>query len=249
MSVFIGTSGFSYPYWQGEFYPSDLPQGEWFSYYVKHFNTVELNVSFYRLPKKETFVNWRAKAGPGFVFAVKGSRFITHVKKLRNCQEPLKRFFEAASGLMDTSEVVLWQLPPKFRADSERLVEFLKLLPRDWRHAFEFRHESWLKEAIYDILTQHNSAVVFQDFPDWPMSEEITADFIYLRFHGKTALYSSCYTKKELTAWAQKIKTWREKGLDCYAYFNNDALGYAVENTRELIAGLKAQSAKPQGKT
>ena len=135
-SAFIGTSGFFYKHWQGVFYPETLPQKDWFGYYVRHFDTVELNVSFYRLPKKTTFENWRAKAGKKFVFAVKGSRYITHIKRLKDCQEPLARFFEAASGLhsrsgprgLSGSEVVLWQLPPRFKANISRLGEFLRLL-------------------------------------------------------------------------------------------------------------------------
>ncbi|PJE69182.1 DUF72 domain-containing protein [Candidatus Shapirobacteria bacterium CG10_big_fil_rev_8_21_14_0_10_38_14] len=251
-SAFIGTSGFFYKHWQGVFYPETLPQKDWFGYYVRHFDTVELNVSFYRLPKKTTFENWRAKAGKKFVFAVKGSHYITHIKRLKDCQEPLARFFEAASGLhsrsgprgLSGSEVVLWQLPPRFKANISRLGEFLRLLvtvPTSlklrgarWRHAVEFRNKSWLSTEIYNLLRQYNAAIVFQDFADWPITEEATADFVYLRFHGRTRLYSSCYTERELGTWAEKIKSWQKQGLDVYVYFNNDALGYAVENAKTL---------------
>jgi len=241
--IYIGTSGFSYPHWgQGLFYPKGLPQAKWFIYYGQHFNTVELNVSFYRLPKKETFKHWRQQAGKEFIFAVKGSRYITQMKKLKDCQEPVKRFFEAVSPLLagptnwqsQPAQVILWQLPPRFKANPERLADFLKSLPRSWRQAFEFRDKSWLSEAVFKILRKHKAAIVFQDYPQWPMTEEITADFIYLRFHGRTRLYSSCYTEKELRNWAKKIKSWAKKGLDVYAYFNNDALGNAVENAQTL---------------
>jgi uncharacterized protein YecE (DUF72 family) len=232
---FVGTSGFSYPHWgNGLFYPKDLPRAKWFEYYLRHFKAVELNVSFYRLPKKEVFAGWRKKAGPDFVFSVKGSRYITHVKKLKDCQEAVERFFEATGGLKGGADVVLWQLPPNFRVNKERLSSFLKILPKGWRYAFEFRHESWLSDEIDELLKKYQAAVVFQDFPDWPVTEKVTADFIYLRFHGKTSLYSSCYTERELTGWAKKIKNWLKKGRDCYAFFNNDALGYAVENAKEL---------------
>lgn len=287
--VYIGTSGFSYPHWgNGIFYPQGLSQTKWFEYYCQHFKTVELNVSFYRLPKKEVFAGWRKKAGEKFVFSVKGSRYITHIKRLKDCREAVERFFEAAGGLKGGAEVgrrlsefsnanvpaalglgirpapsgagsredvasrqpsprlhdvILWQLPPGFKANPERLEEFLlhlrgglRHLGGEWGHAFEFRHESWLDKKIYKILEKHNSAVVFQDYPDWPITEEITADFIYLRFHGKTSLYSSCYSKKELGKWAEKIKQWKRKGLDIYAYFNNDALGHAAENAKALKA-------------
>lgn len=240
--VYIGTSGFFYPHWgKGIFYPKDIPQKNWFEYYCQHFNTVELNVSFYRLPKKETFASWRKKAGPpsasrrgGFVFSIKGSRYITHIKRLKDCQGAVGRFFEAAGAIKDGKDVVLWQLPPRTKANPERFEEFFKILPKAWRYAFEFRHETWLDKKIYQILMKYNSAVVFQDFPDWPMTEEITANFVYLRFHGKTHLYTSGYSDNELKEWSRKVDEWMSKGLDIYAYFNNDALGYATENARDL---------------
>jgi len=243
--VFIGTSGFSYLHWRGIFYPKNLPQKDWFEYYVKHFNTVELNVSFYRLPKKEAFGSWRKKAGENFVFAVKGWRMITHIKKLRNCQEEVGKFFEAVDGLksqilnlksknLKTKDIILWQLPPSLRFDGGRIKDFLVFLPKGWRYAFEFRHPSWGREKAWGILRKYGAAVVFQDYPGWPIFEEITAPFVYLRFHGKESLYSSCYTEKELKTWAEKIKNWQKQGLDVYAYFNNDALGYAVENAKTL---------------
>lgn len=245
--VFIGTSGFFYPHWgKGVFYPQDLPQPDWFLYYLRYFDTVELNVSFYRLPKKETFINWRKKAGPKFAFAVKGSRYITHIKRLKDCQEPIKTFFKNAKGIKRKNDVVLWQLPPRFKVNLERLSQFLKILPKNWRprqtgqprstwrHAFEFRSSTWLTVKVYELLRKYNAAVVFQDNPGWPITEKITANFVYFRFHGKTHLYSSCYTENELKDWAKKIKNWQKKGLDCYAYFNNDALGYAVENAKTL---------------
>lgn len=246
--AYIGTSGFSYSHWgDGVFYPKDLPQKDWFLYYTKHFDTVELNVSFYRLPRKEVFAGWRRKAGPpagGFVFSVKGSRFITHIKKLKDCQESVERFFEAAEGLdvlrspasppCAPLSVVLWQLPPGWKVDYSRLESFLKILPKTFRHAFELRNPTWDDKKIFDLLRKSKAAIVFQDYPEWPVIEEITTDFVYLRFHGRTSLYSSCYTEKELTGWADKIKAWQKKGLDCYAYFNNDSLGCAVENAQTL---------------
>jgi len=245
--VWIGTSGFSYPHWgKGIFYPQDVPQAKWFEYYCQHFKTVELNVSFYRLPKKETFVGWRKRAGESFVFAVKGSRYITHIKRLKDCQEPIKTFFKNANGIKGKNGVVLWQLPPRFKANFKRLSQFLKLLPKKrrpsqtgtprstWRHAFEFRSSTWLTVKVYGLLRKHNAAIVFQDNLGWPITNKMTTDFVYLRFHGKTHLYSSCYTENELKIWAKKIRSWQKRGLDCYAYFNNDALGYAIENAQAL---------------
>jgi len=229
--IFIGTSGFAYSHWRGLFYPKDLPQKDWFSYYVKNFSTVELNVSFYRLLRRDVFEGWRKKAGKKFVFAIKGWRMITHIKKLKNCQEEVEKFFSSAKSILN---IILWQLPPSLKFDGRRLAEFLAILPQNWRYAFEFRHSSWDNKKTWEILQKHRAAVVFQDFPEWPVFEQITADFVYLRLHGKESLYFSCYTGEELKSWAEKIKNWQKKGLDVYAYFNNDALGYAIENAKKL---------------
>jgi len=247
--VFIGTSGFSYSHWKGVFYPQNLPQKDWFEFYCQNFSTVEINSSFYHLSKKTTFEKWRREAGSNFVFSVKGWRWITHIKKLKNCQEEVRKFFEGANGLkakslklksknynlnLKNKDIILWQLPPNLAFDELRLKKFLELLPGNWHYAFELRHQSWGNEKTWEILRQYNAAVVFQDYPEWPIFEEITADFVYLRFHGKTNLYSSCYTKEELKEWAEKIKIWLGQGLDVYAYFNNDAMGWAVENAKTL---------------
>lgn len=250
--LFVGTSGFSYNHWRGVFYPRDLLQKEWLRYYTKYFDTVEINATFYHQMKKETFKNWREIVGSDFVFSIKGSRFITHIKRLKDCQEPVERFFKAVEGLTNEEvlgerrkvtqkgrlqsslDVILWQLSPGMKVNAKRLAEFLIILPQTWRHAFEFRHESWLDKKIFKVIRDFGAAVVFQDYPGWPITEEVTADFVYLRFHGRQALYSSCYTKKELKKWVKKIEDWMKKGLDVYAYFNNDALGYAVKNAKTL---------------
>lgn len=233
--VFIGTSGFSYPHWKTVFYPPELHQSEWLRYYAKYFDTVELNVSFYRLPQKKTFESWRKTAGLDFVFAVKGSRFITHVKRLKDCREPVRLFFKEAVGLGEPEKaVILWQLPPRWQVNAERLDLFLKILPSDYRHAFEFRDDSWLNSQVFALLSKSQVAVVFQDFSGWPITDRVTADFVYLRFHGRDKLYSSNYSKKELEGWAKKIRGWKKRGLAVYAYFNNDAMGYAVENARDF---------------
>lgn len=234
--VFIGTSGWSYEHWKGVFYPEDLAKAKWLEYYCQHFKTVELNASFYHLPKRKTFENWRKRVGRDFVFSVKGSRFITHMKKLKDCQEPAVRFFEAASGVKNSKDIVLWQLPPGLKVNVKRLKEFLGgLRGARWRYAFEFRNETWLCKEVFEMLKGHNMAVVFQDFEYWPITEKITADFVYIRLHGKKELYVSCYTKKELENWAKKIKNWKKEELDVYVYFNNDMRGYAVKNAKELI--------------
>lgn len=235
-TVFIGTSGWSYEHWKGVFYPEDLAKQKWLEYYCQHFKTVELNASFYHLPKRVTFENWRKRVGKDFVFSVKGSRFITHVKKLNNCQEPLERFFERVEGIegKEGKEVILWQLPPGLKVNVERLKGFIGLLPKSRRYAFEFRSSTWLTVKVFDLLRQHNAAVVFQDFEYWPITDKITADFVYIRLHGKKELYASCYTKEELANWGEKINNWLKKGLDVYCYFNNDMRAYAVKNAKEL---------------
>lgn len=238
--AFIGTSGWVYSHWQPKFYPQDLKQKDWLLYYAKYFDTVEINATFYHSMKPKTFKNWRKIVGPKFVFAVKASRFITHIKRLKGCQEPVKKLMNGIRALRTNPyDVVLFQLPPRWQANPARLKDFLKVLPKNFRFAFEFRDQSWLESEIYKSLKRANCALVIQDSPYWPKAEVITAEFTYLRFHGAERLYSSCYSKKELQSWAKKIKDWLKNGLDVYVYFNNDALGHAVENAatlKELVA-------------
>ncbi len=238
--VFIGTSGFSYPHWRPTFYPENLPQSKWFSFYCRYFNTVEINNSFYRLPKNKVFENWKKTAGNNFVFSVKGSRFITHIKKLKNCEQAVENFFEAANSLNSKKRsthpqnLVLWQLPPQFKNNYPRLKKFLRILPKNWRHAFEFRSPTWLNPRTLGLLKNYGMAIVFQDQPGWPQTQKVIADFVYLRFHGSASLYSSNYSRPKLSSLAKKIKFWLGEKLGVYAYFNNDAHGYAVNNAKTL---------------
>ena len=235
MSIIIGTSGWTYKHWfDGVFYPSDLPKNEAFNYYQSKFDTVELNVTYYRLLPLKTFEHWRVSSKNDFVFSIKGSRYIVLNKKLGNPEQALERFFTRSEGLKEKAGPVLWQLPPNFKADEGRLENFLSLLPGSYRHAFEFRNESWFNEKTYSILKRKKAALVIADSPKWPQAEEITADFIYIRFHGGRMLYSSEYTSQEISDWAKKIKRWHEEGKDVYAYFNNDYMGYAPKNALEL---------------
>jgi len=264
--VYIGTSGWQYNHWKKAFYPQDLPKKDWLRYYAKYFDTVEVNATFYHQMKPATFENWRRTVGPDFTFAIKGSRFITHIKRLKDCQDEVERFFEAAGGLRlggalrsprqaggaprapvkmgiskivarrPSLEVILWQLPPGWKANEERLKEFLQTIHAvsGWRQAFEFRDKSWFTPEIYSLLKDFNCALVIADSPYWPKVEVATADFVYLRFHGKESLYASCYTKAELDLWAKKMRQWLKEGFDVYGYFNNDAQGYAIQNAKEL---------------
>ncbi len=234
--VLVGTSGYNYQHWwDGVFYPSDIPQRKWLEYYAQHLDSVELNVSFYRLPKKSVFEGWHRRTPENFIFAVKGSRFITHVKKLNDCEEPLKLFFENASGLGEKLGIVLWQLPPGLHVNEKRLEEFCGLLAqnefsRNTRHAFEFRHKSWFCDKVYEILRRYKFSLCVAHSNRWPYEKVVTADYVYLRFHGGEILYGSNYSDEELEGWAEKAKDWLSEGRDIYAYFNNDAYGYAVYN-------------------
>ncbi|NPV30246.1 MAG: DUF72 domain-containing protein [Firmicutes bacterium] len=242
----VGTSGYNYPHWRGAFYPKEIPGRRWLNFYAAHFNTVELNVTFYRLPLAKTFASWYDSTPPDFRFAVKGSRMITHIKRLRDVAEPLAAFFGRAEKLQEKLAVVLWQLPPGLRGDPGLLAEFCRLVQgndtaRAARHAFEFRHNSWFSPEVYEILHQNNFGLCIADSPRWPQTLEVTADFVYLRFHGSEKVYTSCYTKEELERWAKRIREWLESGRDVYAYFNNDAGGWAVANARDLISLTRAR--------
>ncbi|MDI6591927.1 MAG: DUF72 domain-containing protein [Patescibacteria group bacterium] len=251
--LFIGTSGWIYGHWTGIFYPEDLPAKDKLRYFSKHFKTAEINYSFYHLPRPTTYQNWYNQVSADFIFAVKASRFITHIKRLEDVKEAWKQFLENALNLKEKLGPILFQFPPSFKATPEnikRLEEFLKtitLMRRKiqamaliLRYALEFRHKSWcdsegINETIYKLLKKHNVAWVISDSPSWQKSEAVTADFVYIRMHGSKILFASKYTKKELQDLAQKIKKWLKKGLDVYCYFNNDAYGYAVENAKELL--------------
>lgn len=256
VNTFIGTSGWVYPHWREKFYPEDLPQKKWLSFYADHFKTVEINSTFYHQVRPQTFVNWQKQVGTDFVFSVKANRFITHIKRLKECREALanmcKSLLPLVTGPAAFKHVLLFQLPPRFRFNKDIFQQFslhLQILLRktneaikqlsNIRLAFEFRDPSWFCQKCYEILKQINAALVIADSPSWPLVEEVTADFVYIRFHGRESLYASNYSDRELKDWAQKIKSWQKKGLDVYAYFNNDAMGYAIDNARDLLEFVK----------
>ena len=234
MTVYIGTSGFTYHHWIKEFYPDEIKHRNWLEYYAKHFDTVEINSSFYHLTDEKTFQSWYERTPPNFVFTIKGSRYITHTKRLLVAQESVDLFMQRASKLKSKLKVVLWQLPPSFRSDSKRLDNFLKLFKNyDYQVAFEFRHESWFNAEIYEVLKQHNAALVLSNSPDFPEKMVQTADFSYIRFHGGKDLYSSYYSSEEMNEWAKRIKKLSD-ARDVFAYFNNDANAFAVKNALEI---------------
>ena len=233
--AFIGTSGFSYKHWgNGVFYPQGFPPREWFNFYASQFDTVEINSTFYRLPKIEVFEGWYKKAPKDFVFVLKGSRFISHVKKFKDPKEPWEVFYQRAKTLKEKLGPILFQTPPSWKRNVKRLEGFLEIVPGTVRFAFEFRHPSWFDEEVYGVLKRFNACLCFVSSPDWPTAEILTADFVYVRFHGEEKLYASNYSDEKLKKWAEKFKKWLKKGKDVYAYFNNDALGYAPQNARTL---------------
>jgi uncharacterized protein YecE (DUF72 family) len=237
-NAYIGTSGFSYAHWKGNFYPAELATAKQLEFYTTHFNTVEINSSFYHLPKQKTFESWLTRTPDDFRFVIKGSRYITQFLSLANTEEAVEKFFEPAAALKHKLEMVLWQLPPRLKADDERLENFIRVLKKNKvakkkRHAFEFRHASWFTESIYEVLKKHNYGFVIAHSNRWPSAEAVTADFIYLRFHGAPQLFYSNYTDEELAAWGEKAKKWA-RGRDVFGYFNNDAGGFATKNAETL---------------
>lgn len=233
--IHIGTSGWSYNHWSGKFYPEDVKKNRWLEYYSKEFDTVEINSSFYHLPEIQTFINWRNNTGEKFIFSIKASRYITHIKRLVNCNEPLERLFKAAEGLEEKRGPFLFQLPPGLKKDKSVLKNFLETLPQNYKYAFEFRNESWFTEEIYKLLEDFGCAIVISSAPCFTYVEKITADFCYIRMHGSASLYSSCYSEDELKKISILIKNNLKGGIENYVYFNNDTEAFAVDNARMLI--------------
>ncbi len=233
----VGTSGWNYRHWRVLFYPKGLKQSEWLGFYAGSFNTVEVNATFYRLPKPEYVRRWRDSVPPDFLFSVKGSRYLTHVKRLGETGEPVDRFFDLISILQAEAGPVLWQLPPNFKRNDDRLAAFAGALPGGWRHTFEFRHPSWFVPDVYDILERAQAALCIPVHPELPSAPVLTAGWTYIRFHfgGSDGRYS----RAELEEWARRISDFAAGGAVVYAYFNNDWKGYAIDNARQLIELLK----------
>lgn len=231
--VLVGTSGWNYPHWRSIFYPPNLPERDWLTFYAQEFPVVEVNYSFYRLPKPSTYKRWGEQTPADFHFALKASRFITHIKRLKGVKKALSLFLENAESLGKKRGPILFQFPPSFRADLDRLEKFLELLPKDGQYAFEFRHSSWFGKDIYALLQNSNVALVAADTPRFPYVEVQTADFFYLRLHGHEVLYASKYRATQLKEYAKKIRSWQKRG-DVFVFFDNDARGFAVDNALEL---------------
>lgn len=241
----IGTSGYSYKHWRGRYYPNDLKPSEWLAHYLKDFDTVELNNTFYHLPSEEAFDNWRKATPKDFLFAVKGSRFLTHMIKLKDPQRGVVNFMPRAERLRAKLGPVLWQLPPKWNVNVERLEIFLSLLPEKHRYAFELRNQTWMTEDVYAVLRKYNAAFCIYDLAGYQSPLEITADWTYVRLHGPTPFkYQGSYSDKKLATWADRIKTWSKSMKAIYAYFDNDDSAFAVKNALTLkeMIGRRAEA-------
>jgi uncharacterized protein YecE (DUF72 family) len=234
----IGTSGWHYKHWVGEFYPPRWPASKMLSWYQERFDTVEINNSFYRLPSEEAVEIWRSSTPPQFLFAVKGSRFLTHMKKLKDPAVGIEKFFSRIDLFKSKLGPILFQLPPNFAKNAQRLEDFLSALPRGHRYAFEFRDPSWSDSEIFRILRRHKAAYCPFDLAGYQSPIEITTNFTYIRLHGPGNKYQGSYTDDALNKWASRIKEWRTALRAVYVYFDNDQAGYAAHNAmrlRELV--------------
>jgi uncharacterized protein YecE (DUF72 family) len=250
--AFIGTSGWNYRDWaDGVFYPAHLKPGRWLEFYASHFGTVEVNSTFYRLPERRVFEGWRRRTPDGFTFAVKASRFITHMKKLAQPHVHVARLLRHASGLGSKLGVVLIQLPPSWKFNAGRIEALGGYLARQSvvpkvRVALEVRHESWLREECFEVLRRHNMALVLDDWPGLNVRRPVTADFVFVRRHGPESVYASSYPDSALRADARRIRAWLREGRDVHVYFNNDVSGHAVRNAatlKRLLLGTEKKRA------
>jgi len=239
MRIRVGTSGWVYQHWRGLFYPDDLRQSDWFAFYARFFDTVEINNSFYRLPSAAAFAAWREQAPPDFVYAVKASRFLTHMKKLRAPEEPLQRLFERVRCLGPTLGPLLYQLPPHWQVNLSRFETFLAALPQGYAHVIEFHDASWLIEAVFGLMERYEVAHCIHDMQPLKVPFRVTAAPVYVRLHGD-GVHGGDYQAEALEGWARQISEWRGQGLDVYVYFNNDVGGYAIQNARTLRKLLDA---------
>lgn len=243
---YIGTSGWHYKHWMGTFYPAELKPKDFIYYYLKFFRTLEINNSFYRLPNRQTFENWKKQVPPDFVFAVKASRYITHMKKLKDPHQPLADFLQNAQGLEEKLGPILFQLPPGWKLNIERFEEFLEALPKGLLYTFEFRNHSWYDDNVLQLLEKYKCAFCIYELEFHMSPIEVTTDFIYVRLHGPSWKYSGSYSDSKMEEWAHKCLEWNNAGKNVYFYFDNDQLGYAAFNAitlKEMIENnLKLKS-------
>jgi uncharacterized protein YecE (DUF72 family) len=234
----IGTSGWSYRHWHGPFYPADLPRKRELEFYADHFAAVELNNTFYSLPAADTLADWAQRTPDGFRFSAKLSRYATHMKKLKDPQEPLQRFLDRISVLGPKAGPVLVQLPPNWRFDEPRLADFLDVLDPRYRYAFEFRDPSWFDDRALDLLARHDAALCCYDLAGHTSPRQAITDFVYVRLHGPEPGYQGSYDTATLAGWAGALSTWSRQGRDVYVFFDNDADGHAPLDAARLAGML-----------
>ena len=232
--IHIGTSGWSYAHWHGPFYPEDLPAGQQLVFYAQTFGSVEINSSFYRLPEPATVQHWADSTPDDFLFTVKASRYITHMKKLKDPDQGVPLLLERVSGLGGKLGPILFQLPPRWRCNHDRLRDFLASLDEGFRYAFEFRDPSWLNTQTLSLLEQHSAAFCIYELAGYRTPDHVTTDFVYVRLHGPGDAYAGSYPDRVLRRHAEQFSQWTARGRHVYCYFDNDEAGYAARNARRL---------------
>ncbi len=249
--VHIGTSGWHYKHWRGPFYPQDLPPAGFLKFYARRFGTVEINNTFYRLPEEKALSAWRETVPADFIFAVKASRFITHIKKLIDPEPSAARFLARVEVLGKNLGPVLFQLPPGLKCNPERLRRFLEDIPKRHPYAFEFRDPGWFDDRIYKILEEHGAAFCIYELAGRTAPQIVTSQLVYIRLHGPAGPYQGQYSDEALSAWSRSISSWRREGRDVYCYFDNDQAGYAAQDARRLqeMCGRSASQTKWKSET
>lgn len=246
-TVHVGTSGWHYRHWHGPFYPEKLPAAKMLEFYAQRFDTVELNNTFYRLPVESGLDKWREATPKDFCFAAKGSRFLTHMKKLKDPETGIGRFFERVDMLGRKLGPIVFQLPPSWEVDTDRLEGFLRALPKRHHYAFEFRNPTWHTEGVYRILRRHRAAFCIFEIAGFSSDLTLTADFTYVRLHGPEGAYQGNYSPQRLNRWAEQIREWRKKLGAVYLYFDNDQAGYAAQNALSLKRILGEENTAASG--
>ena len=236
--IYVGTSGWSYDHWKGPFYPEHLASDQMLAYYVEHFRSAEINTSFYHLPAEQTLKHWREATPEDFLFTAKASRYITHMKKLKDPQQTVNTFLHRIRILGDKLGPVLFQLPPRWHFNKERLTAFLDALSTEFRYAFEFRDPSWLNEETYALLSRHKAALCIYELDGFLSPRTLTTDLVYVRLHGPAGPYQGSYDEASLSGWASALASWAAQGRAVCCYFDNDERGYAARNAERLQAML-----------
>jgi uncharacterized protein YecE (DUF72 family) len=239
--IHIGTSGWNYQHWKGIFYPEGLKSKDWLEFYSRRFSTVEINYSFYKLPDKESFESWRESVSGSFIFTAKANRYLTHMKKLNEPAEALGKLLDRVAALKERLGPVLFQFPPFWNINYDRLSKFVSILPKVFRYSFEFRHPGWWRPEILDLLKNNNISFCIYEMPKLVTPKEVTSDFVYMRFHGPDIPFKDHFDEEVLLPWADSIAEWARKGKEIFCYFNNDQYGFALKDAEILKKLLESK--------